>query len=674
LLVGLFLLVGLAAVGGAQGARWALGRPGGTPVNVAGFLGHALALQTLLLLGTLLLSWLLGRRRVPPGLGAGLLGASLRWATRGSDSPGLVGRLSRLLAPSWQPLAQVGSHLAWTAFNIGFLVSTVILLTGEDHAFAWQSTLLEDEREATRVLSVLLLPAALGPGLPDVTQVGASRHRPGETGFTQDGGLRRRWSRQLLAAVVGWGLAPRVLFLLVAWGSWIRRRRGLRPPSDDPYLIALDERLRPSLDVAPAMAPELGPDPLDARRLDEGRDLIPASWAVACWRDALPDVAPMTALGNVADDDWISLPRLDDRAGKEEALERLAAQPAPVGFLLICEHRQTPDLPLRLFLETARERVGSDLVVHVVVSGGERFRGSSRARTRGAIDQRWATWREALAQAGLPESRVLDLDLDLLGTPGRERLRAQLGLTSGHAIDDHVADRFEQGLARIEETAHAWKPPALGDSTEELERWQLSEAASLRGDLDALFAAELEPDSLPEAPAALRLGLGRALRLPDGLPSPALDRAAQELTKMSGLLGRLKKVDPRLMVAGLGLGLVAGPLGGALAAGSAGILAGASLSSTLGTLGAALGAGVGWWRSGDDEDDADVTDASEEGDVLGLPTRAGLLHLVVLSGQGEGETVIARRLDRIAEDLADPVPDATRVSALVTIVRREARP
>ena len=117
---------------------------------------------------------------------------------------------------------------------------------------------------------------------------------------------------------------------------------------------------------------------------------------------------------------------------------------------------------------------------------------------------------------------------------------------------------------------------------------QLQRAAEARRLVDEAFS--VVPAVLPSPAPELGHALSKILRIDGVLPDGALAEAAGSLSSAMRLISRLRHANPKVVLAGLAVGLAAGPVGGALAAGTAGLVAGASLMSVLGTLGAvALG-------------------------------------------------------------------------------------
>lgn len=668
------LLVLLAAAAGAQVARAALGDPAEGPVNIWWFLAQSLGLQTLLLLVTLLAALAprsaLGRLLSQVlSLGGLLVGAAVRLAARARGREKAAGSgaetLERLRSlRALRPLALALSHGAWTAFNLGLIIAASAILYAEHHSFGWQSTLVEDEQQAERVLVALTLPSRAWPGGPDAEQVRASRWNPQEGGFVNDLGeperamrLRRAWSQQLLASVAGYGLLPRLLLLLASWLAWRWSRRRLGPPPGDRYLEAVLERLAPPqpepakavaqspLPEAPLPSPAAGPEPASP---------VPQ---VAAWLSAARGHDLAALLGPP----WRELPRLDSRRGERAALEALEP---PAELVLACDWSTTPDAALQSWMREA-----APARAHLLLTGGAAFRATGRGASPEQVRARREVWQAAAERLGLPADALVEFDADSATAHSlaalRDRFAREGAPASGRpAAGGPAAGRpgagrpgagrrsaaagtgLEAALARVEDAAEGWSEELGPLRGTELEAAQLRAAAEVRAEVERCFEqrpgpALVGPAVVKAAKTALRGAMeGR------GLPDAAWSEALGEAARLGRLLARVKNIDPRWSAAGLALGLVAGPLGGAIAAGSAGLVAGASLVGTLAPLGAALGSALSLKRAAPQEAEAGASSGPVP-DALGLPARAGVLRAVELALQGRGEETIARALGEL---------------------------
>jgi hypothetical protein len=647
LAVAVSLLCVFAAVAGMQVARMALGDPADGPVNVVWFLGHALGLQTFLLLVTVFvtvadrsaLGRILGHTL---SLGAMALSAAVRLASPkrpdGETGGGaaVVDRLRGLR--ELRPLALAASHGAWTSFNLALLAAAALILSAEHHAFAWQSTFVQDAARAERALHALTLPSRIWPGAPTTEQVRISRFDPEAGDYLDHGGhpdralaLRQGWSTQLLASVAGWGLLPRLLLLGASWLSWRSRREGLLPEAGDPYLEAVLARLSPALTTD---SEEVSQDPLPepaAGAAQPGDATQPLRAHAGAWLGTAPQENPVVALLGRRDSSWRSLPRLDSRAGEAAALQAIER---PALLVLLCDWSVTPDASLGRFLAEAAAARSV-----LVLTGGSAFRATRRGATPEGVRARRAAWTTAAARWGVAEDDVVDFDADSVTAGARAALLAHLGEGGDRPGGGDAA--FREALDRVAIAAARWERELPALAPDALEAAQLRAAARVRGEVESCFA-ELPP---PAAAGAAVVGAARAV-LGDaisGASDAAWETAIGEAARWGRLLAKVKDVDPRWSAAGLAVGLLAGPLGGAVAAGSAGLIAGASLTSTLAPLGAALGSALSLRKTGA----AAPEESAAPRDLLGLPARTGVLRSLELQLQGRGEEAISRALGEL---------------------------
>ena len=61
---------------------------------------------------------------------------------------------------------RVYSLLALKLGSVLIIGAAALILSAEHHAFAWQSTFVQDEAKAERLLRGLTLPASVWPGAP----------------------------------------------------------------------------------------------------------------------------------------------------------------------------------------------------------------------------------------------------------------------------------------------------------------------------------------------------------------------------------------------------------------------------------------------------------------------------------------------------------------------------
>lgn len=231
LLVLMGLLLGSALCFGA------LNYDGTVPINVALFLA-LIVLPQLLMLALLLLSvvfsllnsgWFRAWYRPLAALGRRLLGWS--WQVFGAK-PGGEDRNDALLSAEIfnQCFGLHGSLFATRvlrmfqvmgmAFNIGVIVSLVLLLAITDRSFGWQSSLTDSASTVAQLVAALAWPWrdiwGEGIGFPSLPQIQASRIFLDAESASLDNHALKAWWPFLLLCVLFYGLIPRLLAYLFA--------------------------------------------------------------------------------------------------------------------------------------------------------------------------------------------------------------------------------------------------------------------------------------------------------------------------------------------------------------------------------------------------------------------------------------------------------------------------
>ncbi|HLU40210.1 MAG TPA: DUF2868 domain-containing protein [Planctomycetota bacterium] len=274
------LLVVVALLAGAGAARAALAYDGREPVNVLVFLGVLVVPQIALFV---LMLWAMLRGR------QGLLGAALtalanaRFLRRGAAATlGAIGARLRMHAQveRWTTIRL--AQRAAVAFNVGALATCLALVAFTDLAFCWSTTLqLAPERVHAGCRAIAAPWAALFPeAVPPLELVRDSQwvRLPGRfvSGTSLPEAVARSggWWSFLVAALVVWGLLPRVV--LWAFAAW-RVRAALRAvPFDDRRCNALFDRLLPDAGWAGPSPDEIGLPPHE-RAAGRAADAPPVS-------------------------------------------------------------------------------------------------------------------------------------------------------------------------------------------------------------------------------------------------------------------------------------------------------------------------------------------------------------------------------------------------------------
>ncbi|VFR82887.1 probable integral membrane protein NMA1899 [plant metagenome] len=376
-LVALLVLLALTLLGGAAAAMGALGG-GDRPVNVTWALGALLGLHVL----TFLL-WPVGLLLRSDGawLGQAWLWASRKLA-RGPDAALAPQAFMTLLARHGGLRWWLGAitHGAWLLGLSAMLATLLAALSARRYTFAWETTILPPETFVRLAEMLGWLPARLGFPVPDAQAILASDGMQAVPAAVQ-----AQWSGWLVGAVLVYGIAPRLLALLLCGVQLLRVRARLSLDPSLPGLAGLRDRLQPpteSLGVdAAAGEPAL---PRHTPRLTQPDDACNGPTLVGI---ELPADLPWPQLPPGMVDAGI----IDTREQRHALLERLTRNP-PTRLLLVCDARQTPDRgTLRLV---------------VSLSGlAPRTRVWLRASDR-AEDARVQGWEKQLQEAGLPDDDV----------------------------------------------------------------------------------------------------------------------------------------------------------------------------------------------------------------------------------------------------------------------------
>lgn len=245
-------LLGLLA--GALLASALLDYDGRQPINISWYL-FVLVLLPLLMLLSAGLGWLLRRTPIIRGWisDIGLLGSAMR-----SLFAGLMGWFQLRLQTQWtsEPQAVLGAmagrfqasrslhgsiaaypmllplQLFGIAFNLGVLMTTILLAWFSDLAFGWGSALDISPERVHAFAQVIAWPwhwwFGEGVGVPTPAQVAGTRIALKDPLFFQSAEDLRAWRWFLVLSVLTYGLLPRLL--LLALTQWLQARALARLP------------------------------------------------------------------------------------------------------------------------------------------------------------------------------------------------------------------------------------------------------------------------------------------------------------------------------------------------------------------------------------------------------------------------------------------------------------
>jgi len=403
---------GLVLGWGSMGA--VLRFDGGHPVNVWHFL-LVFVLAQLLLLILLLASLLLRRASDPAELGpvlalvASLVRRAVRRASRGSEAL----EDWRVLGDRWRSRRRLYAHLEpWllleltqgfgVAFNLAALSAAAGLLLFTDIAFSWSTTIAWLTPERFHHLTTLLARpwgALLPDAVPSLEVVRATQYSRLAGAYVLPGGtqvlrpdLAGGWWPYLLAALVTYGLVPRVAMLAI---SVARFRWGLSHlPFDDPDAKQALHRLAGILGT---LRPAPGPGGVPAE---------PDECDLVTWRDA-----PRGA----ATDGWIRS-NLGVEVTRQlaagcwpwegEAAAVLGPRPRRRPVVVLAEPFEAPDRALARFLRGVRAATSPSTDVRVLLAAPPGADAPPAAGEAAPLPSDVEAWRNALRALGDPYLRL----------------------------------------------------------------------------------------------------------------------------------------------------------------------------------------------------------------------------------------------------------------------------
>ncbi len=408
----------LVIAGGALGwgaAVALLSAPPGEPVDAGSFVlvlvvGQIFLLLLLLVAGPFAV---VGGDRVAALPIVGDFRAGMRWLVR--TVAGAGARLDASRAARWrEALDRMGGRASlyggaerWTllglgqlfgvAFNVGVLAYVLRAGVPRGLAFGWSSTLLEATPERVHAaLAVLSTPWTWlwADGVPTLEALEATRWLPSpEARFagapTSD--HASLWWHFLVTSVTVYGLAPRVLTLVLAQA---RRRRALSSvPLDTPEIDRVLRRM-----ISPTVRTRASEDEEDGASSPAASEPPPwkegARYAVVAWRDFPADPEEL---------DRVVKSRLFGRVGRRFSaggadygadggvIESLAEEEKePV--LILAEAWEAPDRGTLAFISALRAGVGADRRLIVGLANPDRD-GDWLAPEKGEME----VWRRRLA-------------------------------------------------------------------------------------------------------------------------------------------------------------------------------------------------------------------------------------------------------------------------------------
>ncbi len=413
--------VGIAFIAGITTAHTALSAPSGTPVNFHWALLGLLGVETAVLVLWIVFALASRGQTTSPSLG-GLVFAVGRWLARLLHRDAVQLAMVRAVAAvnARGPIARWSfgaiTHGLWFAFLTGALAMSLLSLSVKQVSFVWQTTILSEQSYLPATEALAVLPRLVGFATPTADDIRASRWTGQEKQSRQ---VSRAWAELLVACLILYGLAPRLILFVLCWfkrSSAMRRfrldldlpeyqrlREKLMPPVHDKRIVEGDEE--PARDAGPGLdAPSViefdGPVALVGLEIEPPADGWPPASADVDWRD----------LGSV-----------DNRDDRERALGALRS--SPPGLVLVAVSLLTsPDRGMGGFLE--KLRIAGAAPIALLLSDGKRL--ARRFRDQDAA-QRIDDWRRLCTGAGIPPNRAIEFELDDPSAADHERLAGLLG-------------------------------------------------------------------------------------------------------------------------------------------------------------------------------------------------------------------------------------------------------
>ncbi len=598
----------LAIIAGIAATQAVFGSSIDKPVNVFWVLGSLLGVPTLALL-----AWLVLMVAGPGPAAGGFLGAAAAAVSRRIDGWLHKGPAHAAAAQAAATVFARGAlgrwtmsaitHAVWLAFLAGCVAMVLLTLSAKQYSFAWETTILSEDSYRALASAIGKLPEALGFPAPNPEQVAASRW----TGTGPPAAeAREAWAGLLVGAIVVYGLLPRAVLLLLSLAARRFAMGRYRLDTTRPGFARLQARLMPAARPTGIIDPEAGwtGSPADGTVPVEAPLPIAQEGPTAIL--GLEIETPKTPWPpSLAGIDWLDLGFVDSRSERHGVIERVAtAAVRPRVTVVVCSLAATPDRGAGAFVRTLQRTSG--VPVALVLGDGEKL------RRRGHLDrvaQRVGDWRKLAASAGIPDGRVIEVDLDHLTDASRARLASLLGAGASTATPPR---RIEAAFNLIIDHVRRW--PGRPGVPEQAE--------------------------LQRAIAKLYQGSGQSWRevlrinLEDGVPK--MEQLRSGADGMVGLLPARLRLNPRWLAAGA----LAGALGCVAAATVVSPLAIAALPAWAG-LGAAVSALIRPAGAGDPS-------AADTGIDLTEAVNGAALFAAVLQLQGLDETAITRVIDRMA--------------------------
>ncbi|MEM7224522.1 MAG: DUF2868 domain-containing protein [Pseudomonadota bacterium] len=412
---------GLAVLAGFATAQGVLSAPAGQAVPFHWALIGLLGVETLTLLIWIALSLWGGAALRAPSLGGLILAATRRlagWLERGKSQGAVLQGLLAVQARGALARWTLGAitHGLWSAFLLGALAMTLLVLSARQVVFGWETTILSESVYLPVTQALAMLPKLVGFATPSAEQIAASRwDGAGDLPLAAAGA----WSGLLVGCLLLYGLLPRATLFALSLALRARAARDFRLNLAEPTYVRLGETLMPRVqraaarsaghgDGAPSQVP---PAPLPGAALDGPVALL--GLELSATGDAWPP-----GLAGIGTRD---LGLVDSRQERAQALDALGAA-APSLVLVAVSLLTTPDRGIATTLAQVQESSGAPMVLLLTEGAALAARGAEPARA-----QRHQDWHRLAAELGLPVNWMIEAELGDRGLA--ERLTALAGDT-----------------------------------------------------------------------------------------------------------------------------------------------------------------------------------------------------------------------------------------------------
>ncbi len=284
-------------------------------------------------------------------------------------------------------------HACWLAWLLGGFLVIVLMLGARQYDFVWETTILDEAAFQTLTRGLGAAPDLLGFPVPAAEAVRLSR---GGGPAMVAAPFREQWAGLLLGSLLLYGVAPRLLILILCRWLGMRAASHARLDLTLPYYVGLRQTLDPP---TLALAPE-GSDlaPSDARPPEPSRTSRRPPQE-ACWVALEVDGGVSWPPPGVADDQ--DLGRIDDRRSQQSLLETLATRRC-AALVAVSELRRTADRGLTRLLGELGNGVGpAGLWLVLLATASESASQDGRDKL--------SAWYALAARCGIPDTQVLIL-------------------------------------------------------------------------------------------------------------------------------------------------------------------------------------------------------------------------------------------------------------------------